>query len=112
VFRRYRDKFTFTFTRVMSGTTVCSRLNGLLSSLIKLPITNINKNTGAVLVISNETTSTHMFISSDQNVGYKHKIKMAHRQLESVAKFGCFRILTDKNCMHREIKKRLNCGSC
>jgi hypothetical protein len=54
-----------------------------------------------------------MVISIDQNVGYKHNIQTAHRQLENEAKFGCFRMmLTDKTCMQKEIKSRLNCGSC
>jgi hypothetical protein len=42
----------------------------------------------------------------------KHCIKVANRPFEHVAKFRYLeRTLTDQNCMHEEIKSRLNSGN-
>jgi hypothetical protein len=41
-----------------------------------------------------------------------HCIKIANRSSEDVAKFKCFgTTLTDQNCMHEEIKGRLDSGN-
>jgi hypothetical protein len=50
-----------------------------------------------------------MLISRGQKVGQKHSVKIANRSFEDVAKFKCLgTTLTDQNCMHEEIKSRLN----
>jgi hypothetical protein len=42
----------------------------------------------------------------------RHSIKMANRSFEDVAEFKCLgTTLTDQNCIHEEIKSRLNSGS-
>jgi hypothetical protein len=44
-----------------------------------------------------------------QKAGQKHSIKVANTSFEDVAKFKCLgTTLTDQNCMHKEIKSRLN----
>jgi hypothetical protein len=41
-----------------------------------------------------------------------HGIKIMNRSFEDVAKFKCLgTTLTDQNCMHEEIKSRLNSGN-
>jgi hypothetical protein len=53
-----------------------------------------------------------MLMSGRQKVGQKRRIKIANRSCEDVAKFKYFGItLTDHNCMHEEIKSRLNLGN-
>jgi hypothetical protein len=50
---------------------------------------------------------------SRKKAGQKHRIKIANRFFESVAKFKYLgTTLTDQNCMQEEIKKRLNSGEC
>jgi hypothetical protein len=47
-----------------------------------------------------------------QKIGQKHSIKIANKSFEDVAKFRYFATtLTDQNCMHEEIKSRLNSGN-
>jgi hypothetical protein len=51
-------------------------------------------------------------MSCTQKIGQKHSIKIANRSFEDVAKFKYLgTILTDQNCMHEEIKSRLNLGN-
>jgi hypothetical protein len=38
----------------------------------------------------------------------KHNIKTANRPFEDVAKFKCLGTSADQNCVHEEIKSRLN----
>jgi hypothetical protein len=53
-----------------------------------------------------------MLMSRSQKVGQKRSIKIANRSFEKVAKFKYLGItLTDQNCMHEEIKSRLNSGN-
>jgi hypothetical protein len=50
-----------------------------------------------------------MLMSRCQKAGQKHSIKIAYRSFEGVAKFKYLgTTLTDQNCMHKEIKSRLN----
>jgi hypothetical protein len=51
-------------------------------------------------------------MSRSQKVGQKRSIKIANRSFEDVAKFKYLgTTLTDQNCMHEEIKSRLNSGN-
>jgi hypothetical protein len=49
---------------------------------------------------------------SRRKAGQKHGIKIANRSIESVAKFKYLgTILTDQNCIKKEIKSRINSGN-
>jgi hypothetical protein len=51
-------------------------------------------------------------MSRSQKIGQKHRIKIANRSFEDVAEFKYLgTTLTDLNCMHEEIKSRLNLGN-
>jgi hypothetical protein len=53
-----------------------------------------------------------MLMSGYQNIGQTHSTKIANRSFEDVAKFKHFGTsLTDENCMHEEVKSRLNSGN-
>jgi hypothetical protein len=79
----------------------------------------IKKNTEALLDASNEVSlelnpekTKYMIMSRSQKIGQKHSIKIANRSFEHVAKFKYLgTTLTDQNCMHEEIKSRLNSGN-
>jgi hypothetical protein len=82
-------------------------------------IDTIKKNTEALLDASKEIClevypekTKYMLMSRSQKIGEKHSIKIANRSFEDVAKFkylGTTR--TVLNCMHEEIKSRLNSGN-
>jgi hypothetical protein len=60
----------------------------------------------------NPEKTEYMLTSHSQKIGRKHSIKIANRSFEDMAKFkylGTTR--TDENCMHKEIKSRLNLGN-
>jgi hypothetical protein len=79
----------------------------------------IKKNTEALLDVSKEVDlevnpekTKYMLMSHSQKIGRKHRIKIANRSFEDVAKFKYLgTTLTDQNCMHEEIKSRLNSGN-
>jgi hypothetical protein len=79
----------------------------------------IQKNTKALLYASKEAglevhpeKTKYMLMSHCHKAEQKHSIKTANRSFEGVAKFKYFgTTLTDKNCMHKEIKSRLNSGN-
>jgi hypothetical protein len=53
-----------------------------------------------------------MLVSRCQNAGQRQSIKIGHRSFGSVAKFKYLgTTLTDQNCIHEEIKSRLNSGN-
>jgi hypothetical protein len=52
-----------------------------------------------------------MLMLHSQKIGQKHSTEIANRSFEDVAKFIYLGTLTDQNCMHEEIKRRLNSGS-
>jgi hypothetical protein len=53
-----------------------------------------------------------MLVSRCQKAGQRQSIKLGNRYFESVAKFKYLRTtLTDQNCIHEEIKSRLNSGN-
>jgi hypothetical protein len=59
----------------------------------------------------NPEKTKYMLMSPCQKAGQKHGIKIVNRSFEYVAKFRYFGTpLTDQNCMHKEIKIRLNSG--
>jgi hypothetical protein len=76
----------------------------------------IKKNSEALLDASkdvglevNPEKTKYMLMSRGQKIGQKHSIKIVNRRFEGVAKFKYLRTtLTDQNCMHQEIKRRLN----
>jgi hypothetical protein len=82
-------------------------------------IGTIKKNTGALLDTSKEVAlevnpekTKYMLMSRNQKIGQKHSIKIANMSFEDVAKFKYLgTILTDQNCMHKEIKNRLSSGN-
>jgi hypothetical protein len=54
----------------------------------------------------------YMLMSHYQKAGQKHCIKIVYRSFEDMAKFRYLgTTLTDQNCMHKEIKSRLNSGN-
>jgi hypothetical protein len=77
----------------------------------------IQKNTEALFDAGKEaglevnSEETKYVLMSYKKVGQKHSIKIANRSFEGVAKFKYFGTLTDKNCMQKEIKSRLNSGN-
>jgi hypothetical protein len=82
-------------------------------------IDNIQKNTKALLDASkvvgleeNPEETKYMLVSHCQKAGQRQSINIANRLFEVVAKFKYFgTTLTDKNCIHEEIKSRLNSGN-
>jgi hypothetical protein len=51
-------------------------------------------------------------VSRCQKAGQRHSIKIANRSFEGVSKFKHLgKMLTDQNCIHKEIKSRLNSGN-
>jgi hypothetical protein len=77
-------------------------------------IDTIQKKTKAVLDASEEAG---LEVNPEKTSCYqkgrpRHRIKIANRSLEDVAKLKYFgTILRDQNCMHKEIKSRLNLGN-
>jgi hypothetical protein len=82
-------------------------------------IDTIKKNTEALLDASkgvglelNQEKTKYMLMSRSQKIGQKHSIKIVNRLLEDVGEFRYLgTTLTDQNCMHKEIKSRLNSGN-
>jgi hypothetical protein len=74
----------------------------------------IKKNTETLLDASKEVglevnpeKIKYMLMSCSQNIGLKHSIKIETRSFEDVAKFKYL----GANCIHEEIKSRLNLGN-
>jgi hypothetical protein len=82
-------------------------------------IDTIQKNTKALLDTSKEVClkvnpekTRYMLVSCCQKAGQRQSIKIGNRSFESVAKFKYLgTALTDQNCIHEEIKSRLNSGN-
>jgi hypothetical protein len=65
-----------------------------------------SKETG--LEVNSEKTK-YMFMSCHQTAGQSNYIRVANKSFENVAKFKYFgATLTDQNCIHEEIRSRLN----
>jgi hypothetical protein len=81
-------------------------------------IDTIQKNTKALLDASKEVglevnseKTKYMLVSHCQKAGQSQSIKIRNRSFEDAAKFKYLRTtLTDQNCIHEEIKSRLNCS--
>jgi hypothetical protein len=53
-----------------------------------------------------------MFMSRHQTAGQSNYIRVANKSVEKVAKFKYLgSALTDQNCIHEEIRSRLNSGN-
>jgi hypothetical protein len=50
----------------------------------------------------------NMALSCHQNAGQNHYLLTAKKTFENVAKFKYLRTATDQNCLHKQIKSRLN----
>jgi hypothetical protein len=82
-------------------------------------IETMKKNTEVLLDASKEVglavnpeKTKYMLMSRSQKIGRKDSIKIANRSFEDVARFKYLgTTLTDQNCMHEEIKSRLNSGN-
>jgi hypothetical protein len=78
----------------------------------------IQRNTEALLDASKEvglevnSEKTNYMLMSPKKAGQKHSIKTGNRSFEVVPKFKYLgTTLTDQNCIHEEIKSRLNSGN-
>jgi hypothetical protein len=79
----------------------------------------IKKNAEALLDASreiglevNSEKSKYMFMSLHQTAGQSNDIRVANKSFEKVAKFKYMgATLTDQNCIHEEIRSRLNLGN-
>jgi coproporphyrinogen III oxidase-like Fe-S oxidoreductase len=82
-------------------------------------IDTIQRNTEALLDASKEVglevnpeKTKYMSVSRCQKAGQRQSITIGNRSFESVAKFKYLETtLTDQNCIHEEIKSRLNSGN-
>jgi hypothetical protein len=82
-------------------------------------IDTIQKNAKALLDASKEVglevnpeKTKYMLVSRCQKAGQWPRIKIANRPFQDVAKFKYLgKTLTDQNCVHGEIKSRLNSGN-
>jgi hypothetical protein len=60
----------------------------------------------------NPEKTKYILMSRSQKRGQKRSIKIANRSFGDVAKFKYLgTALTDQNCMHEEVKSRLNSGN-
>jgi hypothetical protein len=81
-------------------------------------IDTIKKNTEVLLDASKEIglevnpeKTKYMLMTRIQKIGQKHSIKIGNRSFEYVAKFKYLGTLADQNCLHKDIKSRLNSGN-
>jgi hypothetical protein len=103
------------------------KLNGTQQLLVFADYVNIfggsvhaiKKNTEALVVASKEIglevnaeKTKYMVMSRAQNAGENRKIKIDNKSFERVEQFKYLgTTLTDRNCIHEEIKSRLKVGN-
>jgi hypothetical protein len=88
-------------------------------NIVRENIDTIQRNTKALLDSSKEVClevnpekTEYMLVSRCQNAEQRQSIKMGNRSFDSVAKYKYLgTTLTDQNCIHEEIKSRLNSGN-
>jgi glycerol-3-phosphate O-acyltransferase len=88
----------------------------IMFNIVRENICAIQKNIIALLDASKEIgldvnpeKSKYMLVSRCLKAGQRQSIKIGNRSFESVAKFKYLgTTLTDQNCIHEEIKSRLN----
>jgi hypothetical protein len=82
-------------------------------------INSVKKNAEALLdasteiglEVNSEEKTKYIFMSRHQTAGQSNYIRVANKSFEKVAKFKCLEAtLTDQNCIHEEIRSRLNSG--
>jgi hypothetical protein len=93
--------------------TSCERSLALLRRRAQTPRHRSSFHKQQEINICKKVTSTkYMLMSRYQKAGQKHSINIANRSFDDVAKLKYLgTILTDQNCMHKEIKSSLNSGN-
>jgi hypothetical protein len=60
----------------------------------------------------NPEKTKYMLVSRCQKAGHRHRMKIANRPFEDLAKLKYLETtLTDQNCIHEETESRLNSGN-
>jgi hypothetical protein len=60
---------------------------------------------------ANAEKTKYTFMPREQNAGQNHNIKTGDKSSESMAKFKYLGTLANQNCIHEEIKSRLDPGN-
>jgi hypothetical protein len=82
-------------------------------------INTIKRNTEALLEASKEVClkvntekTKYMVVSNHQNIGQNHNLLISNKSLENVSNYKYLgTTVTTHNCIHKEIKSRLNSGN-
>jgi hypothetical protein len=88
-------------------------------NMVGVNIDTIKKNLDTLLNANNEVgpevnpeMTKYMLMSHNRKIGQKHNMKIVSRSFEDVAKFKYLgTTLRDQDCLHEEIKSRLNSGN-
>jgi hypothetical protein len=83
----------------------------IIHTIKKNTVALLDANKGFGLEVNTEKTK-YMIMPHSQKMGQKHDMKIAKSFFEDVAKFRRLgTALADQNCMHEEMKSRLNSGN-